>query len=53
MVKVLVPTAPRRPRLGRNSSNVPSAGPSGIAAKNVRSRRGGLDTRKTANAPAY
>ena len=53
MVKVLVPTAQRRLRPARNSSNVPSARPSGTAAKNAKSRRGGLDTSKTANVLEY
>ena len=37
--------------LARNLSNVPSARPSGIAARNARLRRGKQGTRKTANAP--
>ena len=53
MDKIYVATAQRRRRLVKNTSNVPSAGPSGIAAKGVRSRHGGMDTSKIANALQY
>ena len=51
--KVIVHTVVRRRRVARNSSNAPSARPSGIAARNARLRRGKQATRRIANAPQY
>ena len=53
MGKVIVATARRKFSLARDSSNAPSARPSGIAARNARLRRGKQVTRRIVNAPQY